>query len=117
MYPEELRSTRRLACHARFLGATRTAIRGEIADVSTSGACLVVSADAGLTRGQQLHLEFSLLTGEVEVVSEVRWVTSRGGQVEVGLRFVRIAADALAAIAALSQPRRPLTSAGLRAAR
>lgn len=102
MYPDELRTNRRLACKARFTGATNTVLRGEVMDVSSSGLCLVVNEE--LERGRQLHLEFDLPTGKVEAVGEVRWVIHRHGQYELGIRFARIPTDALAVIAAMARP-------------
>lgn len=105
MFPDELRTTRRIACRARFTAATSTVLRGEVMDVSSTGLCLVL--DAELERGRQLHLDFELPGGRVEAVGEVRWVLARHGQFELGIRFVRIPTDALAVIAAMSQPRYP----------
>jgi hypothetical protein len=107
MFPDELRTTRRIACRARFTAATSTVLRGEVMDVSSTGLCLVL--DAELERGRQLYLDFDLPGGRVEAVGEVRWVISRHGQYELGIRFVRIATDALAVIAAMGQPARPGT--------
>ncbi len=105
MFPDELRTNRRVACRARFLGATSAVLRGEVMDVSATGLCLVV--DEALERGRQLHLELELPSGHLEAVGEVRWVISRHGQHELGIRFVRISTDSLAVIAAMSRPTRP----------
>lgn len=102
MYPEN-RNNQRIVCHARFLGATSTVLRGDIIDVSPTGLCLVL--DEALVRGRELHLEFELPTGKVEAVGEVRWAVEKNGRVELGLRFVRISSESLAVIEAASAPK------------
>lgn len=94
---DDLRTHRRVACNARFLGASRSTLRGDIVDVSSSGLCL--SVDAALERGRELHLEFDLPTGRVEAVGEVRWVVEKDGRAELGVKFVRISVESLAVIA------------------
>jgi hypothetical protein len=73
----ELRTSTRIPCHVRFVGA-----------------------GAALQKGKPVHLEFTVRGAEVDAVAEVRWVKRLdGGKSEVGLRFVRIpqtAADAIA---------------------
>lgn len=93
MFPDDNRSERRYACEARLLGAATTAFSGTVLDLSSVGLCLVTSTP--LEPGRQLHLEFELPGGHVEVVGEVRRVATRDGAQELGLRFVRISADAL----------------------
>jgi hypothetical protein len=96
MYPES-RNVRRYLVKVRFSGASKTAIRGDLHDVSPTGLCLSTTTD--VERGKVLHLEFELPTGPVELVAEVRWVTPRKeGQFELGLRIVRIAEASLQAI-------------------
>ncbi len=102
MYADN-RGQRRVACQARFLGATSTTLRGDIVDVSSSGLCL--SVDAALERGRELHLEFDLPGGKVEAVGEVRWVVERDGRAELGVKFVRISSESLAVIAQATSPR------------
>lgn len=102
MYPEN-RNTRRVQCQARFLGATTTAIRGDITDVSQTGLCLVL--DSTLERGRELHLEFDLPTGRVEVMGEVRWAVPKDGRFEIGIRYVRISSESQGVIAAATAPR------------
>lgn len=104
MYPEN-RNNRRVLCQARFLGATTTAIRGDIIDMSPTGLCLAV--DAALEKGRELHLEFDLPTGRVEAMGEVRWVVQKDGRVELGIRFVRISSESLAVIASATAPKPP----------
>jgi hypothetical protein len=99
----ELRTSRRVTCHARFLGVAATVLRGEVVDVSTTGLCL--SLDSSLERGRELFLEFDLPGGRVDAVGEVRWVVEKAGRVELGIRFVRISAESLAAINATLAPR------------
>lgn len=96
------RTDRRVACNARFMGATSTVLRGDILDVSNTGLCL--GLDAALDRGRELHLEFDLAGGRVEAVGEVRWTVEKGGRVELGVRFVRISAESLAIIARETAP-------------
>jgi len=89
MYPEN-RTTRRFPCQARFLGAGGSnVIRGELQDLSPQGLSLLTTTS--VKKGATLHLEFTLPTGEVEAVGEVRRVVKRdGGQVALGIRFARI---------------------------
>jgi len=88
MYPEN-RSIRRFPCQARFLGAGGSSvIRGELQDLSPQGLSLLTTTV--VKQGAMLHLEFTLPTGEVEVVGEVRRVAKRGAQLELGIRFARI---------------------------
>lgn len=100
---DENRSHRRVACHARFLGASTTTLRGDIVDISNAGLCL--SVDAALERGRELHLEFDLPEGRVEAVGEVRWVVEKDGRAELGVKFVRISSESLAVIAQATAPR------------
>ncbi|PZR04275.1 MAG: hypothetical protein DI536_34600 [Archangium gephyra] len=100
---DDNRSHRRVACSARFLGASTTALRGDIVDISSSGLCL--SVDAALERGRELHLEFDLPAGRVEAVGEVRWVVEKEGRAELGVRFVRISTESLAVIAQAVAPK------------
>jgi hypothetical protein len=102
MYPEN-RNNQRVMCQARFLGATSSVLRGDIIDVSPTGLCLAL--DAALERGRELHLDFELSTGRVEAVGEVRWAVEKNGRVELGVRFVRISSESLAAIAAATAPK------------
>ena len=59
----------------RFQGASKTAIRGDLHDLSPTGLCLSTTTE--VERGKVLHLEFELPTGPVELVAEVRWATPR----------------------------------------
>ncbi|MCC6336150.1 MAG: PilZ domain-containing protein [Myxococcales bacterium] len=96
MYPEA-RNNRRYPVHGRFSGASKTAIQGDLLDLSPTGLCLSTTTE--VERGQVLHLEFELPTGPVELVAEVRWSTpGKGGKVELGLRIVRIPEASLQAI-------------------
>lgn len=95
MYPDP-RSSRRYPVRGRFSGASKTAIRGDLHDVSPTGLCLSTKTDIG--RGKVLHLEFELPTGAVDLVAEVRWSKPDGDGFEVGLRIVRIAEPSLNAI-------------------
>jgi PilZ domain len=96
MYPE-LRNERRFRCEARVVGAGLTAFAGTVRDLSSSGLCL--TTDTPIEPGSQLHLEFDLLAGRVSLVGEVRRVTtSEDGLIELGVRFVRLSADAQQAI-------------------
>lgn len=105
MYPDN-RNTRRVQCQARFVGATTTVLFGDIVDVSAAGLCL--SLEQPLERGRELHLEFQLASGKVTAVAEVRWAVSKEGRFEVGLRFVRISAESLAAIHVATAPKPPI---------
>ena len=109
MYPDN-RNNRRVACNARFLGATSTVIRGDLVDISSTGLCL--SLDASLERGRELHLEFDLPAGRVAAVGEVRWAVEKEGRVELGVRFVRISTEALAIIAQATMPAAPRGGSG-----
>ncbi|MGV3622119.1 MAG: PilZ domain-containing protein [Archangium sp.] len=100
---DDNRSHRRVACNARFLGASTTTLRGDIVDISSSGLCLAV--DAALERGRELHLEFDLPEGKVEAVGEVRWVVEKEGCAELGVKFVRISSESLAVIAQAVAPK------------
>lgn len=101
MFPEH-RSSRRHPCRVRFVAASRSVVTGEVRDLSPTGLCLVT--DTTFARGTALHLEFELETGAVEVVGEVRRVVDlEGGLTEVGIKFVRIAAQALEAIKAATE--------------
>jgi hypothetical protein len=102
MYPEN-RTTRRVTCSARFMGATTTVIRGDIVDVSNAGMCLAL--EAPLEKGRELHLEFELPEGKVEAVGEVRWVVQKEACIEVGIRFARISAESLNVITQATAPR------------
>jgi hypothetical protein len=96
MYPEN-RSERRFACQVRVVGAATTAFEGLAVDLSSTGVCL--STSTPLEPGRQLHLEFELPLGRVEVVGEVRRVTSReDGTLECGVRFIRLSTETQAAI-------------------
>lgn len=106
MYPDDNRNNRRVQCHARFLGATSTVLRGDIVDVSATGMCLAL--DVALERGRELHLEFDLPAGRVEAVGEVRWVVEKDGRVELGIRFVRISSESLQVIATHTAPKPPV---------
>ncbi len=87
----DLRNTRRYPCKARFVGAGAKALAGEVQDLSPGGLCLTTTTR--VEKGKQLHLEFTLPTGPVEAVGEVRWVKALpGGLLELGIRFVRISA-------------------------
>jgi hypothetical protein len=95
----ELRTSTRIPCHVRFVGAgAARALGGEVLDLSATGLSLVTRA--ALQKGKPVHLEFTVRGAEVDAVAEVRWVKRLdGGKSEVGLRFVRIpqtAADAIA---------------------
>ncbi|MEW6433170.1 MAG: PilZ domain-containing protein [Myxococcota bacterium] len=105
MYPDDSRSSRRSPVRGRFQGASRTAIRGDLRDLSPTGLCL--STTTAMERGQVLHLEFELPTGPVELVAEVRWATPRqDGTYESGLRIVRIPEPSLNAIREATTHRR-----------
>lgn len=95
MYPDS-RNTRRYPVRGRFSGASKTAIRGDVLDLSPTGLCL--STTTAVARGQVLHLEFELPTGAVELVAEVRWSKKQDDGFELGLRIVRIPEPSLAAI-------------------
>jgi hypothetical protein len=99
------RNSRRYRVRGRFLGASRSVLRGDLRDLSPTGLCLSTSAE--VERGHLLHLEFELPTGEVDLVAEVRWASRvESGGYELGLRIVRISAVALEAIRALTTDRR-----------
>lgn len=98
------RSSPRVVCQARFVGAGATTLRGEVHDVSRTGLCLTV--DHALEPGKELHLEFDLPTGRVAVVGEVRRATQLGRLTELGIRFVRISADAQAVLEQALAPTR-----------
>lgn len=91
-FTSDLRRTRRASCRVRLVGAVQTALSGEVKDLSPTGLCLATSTH--LEKGRQLNLEFTLGSGAVDAVGEVRW--ARAG--EVGIRFVRISSAAQAAI-------------------
>lgn len=94
---------RRVTCKARFMGATAGTLRGEITDVSETGLRLIAQGGT-LKRGASLHLEFSLPTGRVEAVGEVRWVKKgEQGSASAGIRFVRISAESQKIIAKARQ--------------
>lgn len=112
MYPES-RNVRRYPVHGRFSGASTKALRGDLVDLSPTGLCL--STPTLVDRGQQLHLEFELPSGPVELVAEVRWATPRDGRYELGLRIVRIPSAALEAIREATTDRNRFTSQPLRA--
>ncbi len=96
MYPEQ-RNERRFPCEVRVVGAGLSAFAGTVRDLSSSGLCL--TTDSPIEPGSQLHLEFELPTGLVSLVGEVRRVTTtEEGLVELGVRFVRLSADAQYAI-------------------
>ena len=101
---EYTRSSPRIPCQARFVGAGATTLRGEVHDVSTTGLGLTV--DHPLEPGQEMHLEFELPTGPVEAVCEVRRATPYGKLTELGLRFVRISAESLSAVERALAPTR-----------
>ena len=90
MADDELRNEKRYQCSVRFLGASTTMLVGEVNDLSATG--LSLTTQVPVEKGKQLHLEFSLPTGEVEAVGEVRWQKKKSGGVELGIRFVRISA-------------------------
>lgn len=95
------RRSPRFLCQARMFGAGSAAmlIRGEVRDVSPSGLCLLTALP--VRKGQTLHLSFTLPTGLVEAVGEVRWVIKKKGKPsELGIRFVRIPMTATRAIIA-----------------
>jgi len=92
-FMSDLRATRRASCRVRLVGAIQTVLSGEVKDLSPTGLCLATATP--LERGRQLNLEFTLPSGVVDAVGEVRW--AREG--EVGIRFVRISSTAQAAIA------------------
>lgn len=102
MYPD-FRSTRRDPVRVRFSGASTTAIRGDVLDLSPTGLCL--STKAAVTRGKVLHLELELPTGPVELVAEVRWSKPKEAAFEAGLRIVRISEPSLDAIRAVTTNR------------
>jgi hypothetical protein len=96
MYPES-RNVRRYPVCGRFLGASKSAIEGDLRDLSPTGLCLSTTRE--VERGEVMHLEFELPTGPVELVAEVRWGTPRaGGRYELGLRIIRISEVSLRAI-------------------
>jgi hypothetical protein len=93
MFHDDNRAERRYTCQARALGASTTAFEGNVTDLSSSGLCLVTSEP--LESGRLLHVEFELPEGRVEAVGEVRRVNAKHDVYELGIRFVRIPADAL----------------------
>lgn len=99
----ENRNARRVGCQVRFLGASTTTVRGDIVDMSTTGLCL--SVETALEKGKELHLDFDLPNGRVEAVGEVRWVVSKEGRFELGIKFVRITAESMAVITHATTPR------------
>lgn len=111
MFPEN-RDHRRHPCRVRFLAASRSAVTGEVRDLSPTGMCLVT--DTTFARGMALHLEFELGGATVDVVGEVRRVVDLpDGQVEVGIKFVRIPAQSLAVIKAAVEEK-PFVSSAMR---
>lgn len=93
----EHRAEPRFDCVVSVLGASATSFTGTARDVSRSG--LRLRTTVPIEVGRQLHLDFELSAGRVEAVGEVRRVTSvEDGSFELGIRFVRIAEDCVAAI-------------------
>lgn len=77
-------------------GASKN-LAGRITDLSGTGLFLATSVFIPV--GKEVHLEFTLASGEVEAVGEVRWV-ARGEGLEpgLGIRFLRLSAAAARAI-------------------
>lgn len=93
------RQANRLRCNFSFRGAgASTALSGRITDLSSVG--LFIATPQFVPLGKQVHLEFTLPTGPVEAVGEVRWI-ARGANIAepgFGLRFLRLSANSARAI-------------------
>jgi len=79
-------------------GGHATNLTGKVRDLSQVG--LFLATRHFIPLGKQVHLEFTLPTGKVDAVGEVRWI-ARGDRVEepgLGIRFLRLSSASAKAI-------------------
>jgi len=96
--PTSRRQNLRVAIDVKFRGAGAAAqLQGRITDLSETG--LFLATRTFIPLGKEVHLEFELPTGEVQVVGEVRWI-ARGKVAEqgLGIRFLRLTSQSAEAI-------------------
>ena len=93
------RNHERIRCDLSSTGGGASInLSGRITDISGTGVFLATRQFLPL--GKQVHLEFSLDTGSVEAVGEVRWVARGQQPVEsgMGIRFLRLSSASARAI-------------------